>query len=243
MMGDGVIALQQPFIDQDIITWKVELNNRDGKIRLNAAYNLALCNEYNTLIERLYNNNEIFRFEAAYALTACRYNKDAITELQTVLKKEEHNENQAYCLAFIYSEMGSTAFETLPLLIGVMETSESWLVQQYCCEALGTIQSNEQYDADVVVRCLTNILTNRDQQKQASHTRFTAALSLAKLGAKAIPAIPILKDALYLDENRYVNGNALLALERIGTNEALKIVLAYLKMSRWCTKTTADSLY
>jgi hypothetical protein len=73
--------------------------------------------------------------------------------------------------------------------------------------------------------------------------RFTAALSLAKIGAKAIQAIPILKDALYLDQNRYVNGNALLALERIGTNEALKIVLSYLKISRWCAKTTASSLF
>jgi HEAT repeat protein len=93
---------------------------------------------------------------------------------------------------------------------------------------------------------LTHALVHRDQQtdsKAASHIRFTAALSLAKIGTKAVEAIPALKDALYLDQNRYVNGNALLALERIQTSEALKIVLNYLKPSRWCTKTTASSLY
>jgi hypothetical protein len=233
MMG-GVVTLQHLLTDQDIIRWKTELNNRDGKVRLN---------EYNILIKRLSNNTEIFRFEAAYALTACRYSKDAITELQKELKKEEGNEYKAYCLAFIFSEMGSKAVDALPLLIHVVETSDSWLVKQYCCEALGTIQSNEQHDVDMIVRCLTNVLADHDQEKAASHAKFTAALSLAKIGTKAIQAIPILKDALYLDENRYVNGNALLALERIGTSEALKIVLSYLKISRWCAKTTADSLF
>ncbi|CAF0873418.1 unnamed protein product [Rotaria sordida] len=207
-----VITSQQPLIDQDITTWKTQLNNQDGKIRLNAAYNLALNNEYNILIRRLHNNKEIFRFEAAYALTACRHNKEAITELRAVLKKEEKNEYIAYCIAFIFSEMGSTAIDTLPLLIRIVETSGSCLVKQYCCEALGTIQANEQHDINMVVRCLTNVLADRDQlkdSKDSSHMRLTAALSMAKLGTKAIQAIPILKDALYLDQNRYVNGNAL----------------------------------
>ncbi|CAF3646948.1 unnamed protein product [Rotaria sp. Silwood1] len=245
MIGRAIILQQLP-IDQDITTWKTQLNNEDGKIRLNAAYNLAMNNEYNILIEQLYKRNEIVRLEAAYALTACRYNKDVIAELQAVLKREEKNESIAYCIAFIFSEMGSTALDTLPLLIHIVETSHSWLVKQYCCEALGTIQVNEQQYIDMVVQCLTNVLVDRDQQKnpkEASHVRFTAALSMAKLGAKASQAIPSLKDALYLDQNRYVNGNALLALERIGTSEALKIVLHYLNMSRWCAKTTAHSLF
>jgi hypothetical protein len=245
MMG-GVNTSQQLPVDRDIVEWGRQLNDEDGKIRLNAAYNLALNNEYKILINHLYKINGIFSFEVVYALTACRYNKDAITELQTTLKNEEKNEQLAYVIAFIFSEMGSMAIETLPLLVRVMETTDSWLVKQYCCEALGTIQSNEQHDIDVTIRCLTHALVHRDQQtdsKAASHIRFTAALSLAKIGTKAVEAIPALKDALYLDQNRYVNGNALLALERIQTSEALKIVLNYLKPSRWCTKTTASSLY
>ncbi len=194
----------------------------------------------------MYTNEEIFRFEATYALTACRYNKDAITKLQEVLRKEKNNEKIAYSIAFIFSEMGSLALDTLPLLINIAQTTDSCLLQQYCCEALGTIQSNEQQDTNQVVRYLTNILSNRDQQNDfrgKSQLRFVAALSIAKIGTKAVQAIPTLKEALYLDQNRYVNGNALLALERIGTNEALMITLNYLKMSRWCAKTTSKSPY
>ncbi|CAF3860139.1 unnamed protein product [Rotaria sp. Silwood1] len=241
-----IITLQELTTDQDINMWKAQLSDHCGKIRLNAAYNLALNNEYNILIQQLYKNKEIPRFEAAYALTACRYNKEAIDELQAVLTREENNEPIAYCIAFIFFEMGSAALDTLPLLIHNIEKSHSYLVKQYCCEALGTIQVNEQHYIDTVVSCLTNVLADRDQledPKEASHMRFTAALSLAKLGVKAIQAIPSLKEALYLDKNRYVNANALLALKRIGTNEALKIVLHYLEMSRWCAKTTAASLY
>lgn len=245
MMGRN-IAIQQSFSDQDIKNWETYLNNRDGQIRLNAAYNLALNHQYNILIQRLHDNKKMHRFEAAYALTACRYSKEAIAELQAVLKKEESNECLAYCIAFIFFEMGSAALSALPLLINMVKTSDSWLVKQYCCEALGTIQANEQHAIDVAVECLANVLVDRNQwedSKESSHVRFTAALSIAKLGSKAVQAIPALKDALYLDQNRYVNGNALLALEKIGTTEALKILLSFLKISRWCPKTTANSLY
>ncbi|CAF5090491.1 unnamed protein product, partial [Rotaria sp. Silwood1] len=142
-----------------------------------------------------YENEEIPRFESPYALTACRYNKEAIDELQAMLTREENNEPIAYCIAFIFSEMGSAALDTLPLLIHIIEKSHSYLVKQYCCEALGTIQLNEQHYIDMVISYLTNVLVDRDQLedfKEASHIRFTAALSLAKLGVKVIQAIPTL---------------------------------------------------
>ena len=122
-----------------------------------------MCNEYNLLIDRLYHNEEIFRFEAAYALTACRYNKDAITKLQEVLRKEKNTGQIAYCIAFIFSEMGSLALDALPLLINIGQTRDSWLLQQYCCEALGNIQSNRQQDIDEVVRCLITVFSKQDQ--------------------------------------------------------------------------------
>ncbi|CAF1226831.1 unnamed protein product [Didymodactylos carnosus] len=230
--------------ENDVTMWKSQLSNRNGKIRLNAAYNLGLCNEYNVLINRLYEHEEIFCLEAAYALTACKHDKNVVAKLQEILKKEENNERIAYCIAFILSEMGQTASDALPLLINIVQSSDSWLVKQYCCEALGTICSNGQQNIDLVIQCLTNILSNQSldkNNKQADHARFTAALSLAKIGAMAAQAIPTLKNALYFDSNRYVIANALLALERIGTRDTLSIVLDYLKLSRWCPKTTASS--
>ena len=245
MMG-SISTLPQRPPDRDILEWERQLHEKDGKVRLNAAYNLALSNEYKTLVNRLYRGKGVFRLEAAYALTACRYSQSVINELQAILEKEQRSEHQTACIAFVLSEMGSMALETLPLLIRVIETTDSWLVKQYCCEALGTIQSDKHDDVDLIVRCLTRVLAKRDEgvdSKEASHIRFTAALSLAKIGVGAVGAIPALKDALHLDTNRYVNGNALLALERIGTSAALETVMCYLKTARWCTKTTASSLY
>ena len=97
-----VSTLQQPRVDQDLIRWTAQLDNRDGKICLNAAYNLALNNQYNILIERLHHRHEICRFEAAYALTACLHNKDALDALQAMLKNNQKNECIAYCIAFIF---------------------------------------------------------------------------------------------------------------------------------------------
>ncbi|CAF1659877.1 unnamed protein product, partial [Didymodactylos carnosus] len=89
-----------------------------------------------------------------------------------------------------------------------------------------------------------NLDQNLDQNnKKVDHARFTAALSLAKIGAMAAAAIPTLKNTLYFDSNRYVIANALLALERVETRDAWSIVLDYLKLSRWCPKTSPSSPY
>jgi len=51
-----------------------------------------------------------------------------------------------------------------------------------------------------------------------------------------------LKEALG-DDDRYVRGKAVEALNRIGTPDAREPLIDYLMSSRWCDLTTADSLY
>jgi HEAT repeat protein len=75
-----------------------------------------------------------------------------------------------------------------------------------------------------------------------THTRFSAALSLAQVGPAAEAAVPALEAALD-DPNRYVPGYAVEALERIGTPRAMKVLLPYLKNARWCAHTTPASIY
>lgn len=245
LLGTTISNFDSP-TDQNIGEWQRQLHDSDRRLRLNAAYNLALNNQYQILMDQLYRAKKNSSYEIVYALTACRHSKDAIMALRAALKEEQQHEYRASAIAFIFSEMGTVAIESLSLVIHLLNTTDSWVVKRYCCEALGTVQSDQQSDTDAAVRCLVSVLGDRESDidsKEPSHARFTAALSLAKLGPKAIAAIPVLKDALYLDENRYVNGNALLALERIGTNEALKITFQYLKTARWCEKTTPNSMY
>ena len=79
----------------------------------------------------------------------------------------------------------------------------------------------------------------KDPDPQA---RFSAALSLAQVGPAAEAAVPALADALH-DENRYVPGYAIEALERIATPAAISVLLPFLKTARWCPHTSPASIY
>ncbi len=72
--------------------------------------------------------------------------------------------------------------------------------------------------------------------------RFNAALALARLGPAAAPALEALAEALY-DGNRYVSGYACEALQRIGTAEALSVLLPFLQAARWCPITNNKNLF
>jgi HEAT repeat protein len=72
--------------------------------------------------------------------------------------------------------------------------------------------------------------------------RFSAAFSLAQIGPAAAAAVPALARAL-ADDNRYVPGYAVEALERIASPEALGTLLPFLKTARWCPHTSPASIY
>ena len=121
----GLVEVPKEVVaDKEIATWKSSLDNRNGHICLNAAYNLALCHEYDVLIGRLYDSEQIFRSEAAYASTACRCSRAAITRLHETLRKEKNSGQVAYCIAFILSEMGTPPLDVLPSLVNIAQTRD-----------------------------------------------------------------------------------------------------------------------
>lgn len=75
-----------------------------------------------------------------------------------------------------------------------------------------------------------------------SQVRFTAGLSIARLGADAEEAVDSLVESLK-DEDRYVRANAMEALYRIGTEKAKEVLLSVLRTSRWCAATTKASTF
>ena len=72
--------------------------------------------------------------------------------------------------------------------------------------------------------------------------RFNASLALARLGPDAAPATGALVEALR-DGNRYTMGYAVEALGRIGTPEADRALIRFLKIARWCPVTTTGNLF
>ena len=136
--------------------------------------------------------------------------------------------------AFALGEIGSTGAgspdmrDALCAAIGDAEPA----VRVNIVEALGLL------DADAgTLAALTAALKDADEE-----VRFSAALSLARLGPDAEPAVPVLSEALH-DSNRYVPGYAVEALERIGTRDAAKALLPFLKNARWCPQTSPASTY
>lgn len=74
-------------------------------------------------------------------------------------------------------------------------------------------------------------------------TRIHAALALARRAPASDRAIAAAARALG-DGNRYVSGYAVEALERIGTPEATRILVPFLKRARWCPFTrSGESIY
>ena len=111
-------------------------------------------------------------------------------------------------------------------------TDEDAYVRINAVEALGIVAATP-----AVVQALVGALSDSDDE-----VRFNAALALARIGPPAANAAEALGAALY-DGNRYVAGYACDALQRIGTPQALQILLPHLQSARWCPITTTSSLF
>jgi hypothetical protein len=81
-------------------------------------------------------------------------------------------------------------------------------------------------------------LSDRDDE-----VRIHAAIALTRAAAAGTQA-PDLAAAALADSNRYVVGLAVEALDRMGTPEALRVLVPFLKTARWCPFTkSGESIY
>jgi HEAT repeat protein len=133
--------------------------------------------------------------------------------------------------AFALGEIAGTGTEVIEALCHATQ-DPSAAVRVNAIEALGLKPATPSS-----VAALSHAIKDPDPQ-----ARFSAALSLAQIGPAAEAAVPALKDALY-DENRYVPGYAVEALERIATPGAIRALLPFLKTARWCPHTSPASIY
>ena len=133
--------------------------------------------------------------------------------------------------AFALGEIAGTGTEVIEALCRATQ-DPSAAVRINAIEALGLKPASPSS-----VAALSRAIKDPDPQ-----ARFSAALSLAQIGPAAEAAVPALQDALY-DENRYVPGYAVEALERIATPGAIRALLPFLKTARWCPHTSPASIY
>jgi len=67
-------------------------------------------------------------------------------------------------------------------------------------------------------------------------------MAICRYGASAAKATPAVKEVLE-DQNRYVRADALQALKRIGTVEAIEELFEQLMPARWCPLTSPESTF
>ncbi|MCY4403135.1 MAG: HEAT repeat domain-containing protein, partial [Candidatus Poribacteria bacterium] len=72
--------------------------------------------------------------------------------------------------------------------------------------------------------------------------RRSAVFALARIGQNATEAVEGLQNVLF-DENRYIRGDAVHALYRVGTPAAKAVLLRHLETTRWCPLTSKESTF
>jgi hypothetical protein len=200
------------------------------EIRLPAAYTLGGLGEAGQAVlrEGLYDEREEVRQAACYGLTTA--GPGAVPNLSQALAAP--NEQTRGYAVYALGDRGAPAAETVPALTALCNDPSSF-VRRNLADALGQIRSQ----APLAVPALIRLLGDPDDQ-----VRFNAAYGLAKFREDAARAVPALSEALD-DANRYVRGHAAIALEQIGTSEALHPLLHHLQATRWCPLTTRESTF
>lgn len=134
--------------------------------------------------------------------------------------------------AFALGEIAGTGPEVRDALVAAAGDADPHL-RIAAVEALGLKPAD-----DAIVAALARALDDADAE-----VRFDAVLGLARMGQAAAAAVPALGRVLTDDPNRYVRGYAVEALSRIGDDAAYRVLLPYLKLSRWCPMTTSASIF
>ena len=230
--GNGSGLQTPPTVDTLIET----LDSENERERLNAAYRLGRVGAaaVPTLKQALHGTSDAIRTYAGYALSLT--GAPAVPTLIDALQAT--NDAVRGTAAYTLADMGKTAHEAMPALTQAAQDSSEW-VRRHATEGLGLIgqQVAEDVDLSETVQVLTDSLGD-----DYYWIRDNAARSLAKLGARAEPAIPTLVAQLE-DQNRYVRFHAALALKQIKTPEAQDALFNHLFTSRWCELTTRGTPY
>ncbi len=225
------LGLLGPAAGDAIPALAVALGDEYEPVALNAAYALAGMGApaVGVLVEALQDANKECARNAAYALAA---SGPAATATLTELLSHESEAVRGYA-AFALGEIGAPASQ-VSAEFARLSTDPAEFVRRNMVEALGILSEP---DATTVETLAQSITSDADEQ-----VRFTAGLSLARLGAQAAAAVPALQQALH-DQNRYVRANAVEALNRIGTPAAKDVLIDYLMAARWCPSTTPESTF
>ena len=230
-----------------------DLHSDDPRTRAAAADALGMLGpaageHAGALTSLLHDGHEAVSLNAAYALAAI--GPDAVNSLVDALAGDDPSASAHAAFALATLEDRAVG----PLIDAVK--SPSTTTRRHAAIALGNIsRSGEQLvaalggaasDDDRAVRfCAIESLGQHGPAAQAAVGQLiealgdyevagAAALALCRIGPAAAEAVPALARCLYDHENRYLPGFGVEALHRIGSDEAMDVLVPYLKSTRFC---------
>ncbi|EFC42848.1 predicted protein [Naegleria gruberi] len=246
------IPFKQEPIDSKTLT-EESLNEKGEQLRMGNHYRFALSGQYNTLLKRMDSEDEQFSLNSAQAMVACRMPSAVQAVASKIMNGKFAHLNGLIGCMYVLSEWGpfvksSLDDKSLSDLINHICSSKSkypTVVKIYVAETLGTIFCNYQLQTqnetfNTALDKLMDFMTSANFDEQ---TRYVSVFSTLRIGNQAERSTRALNRVLKTDQCRYVVGFALDALERIGTRDSMRIVLEYLKASRWCYMTTKSSQF
>jgi HEAT repeat protein len=207
--------------DESVDALVEQLDSEKESTALTASYRLGRSGSaaLPALTDAICDESDKLPRNAAYA-----FNENGSPALPSLEKlANDKNELVRARALDIMGDIGLRADAAVPTL----EKSccdESEDVRMFATEALGTAGQRS--------GCRTTTLAERLEHDESWKVRRNAALSLARLGDKAEDSVPALARSLN-DENHYVRGYSVLALDRIGTHEALTSLSSHLQTARW----------
>ena len=211
-----------PGSDESIASLCHRLGAKRDIDALQAAYELGRRgpSAVPPLIEALSNQQEKIARNAGYAFNGLGAEAvDALTEAS----KDKGERIRARAIDAL-GDMGLKAEAATPDLSAALADPEED-PRRRAAEALGTAGQNQ---AEALAAPLAQAL----QQDPSGEVRRNAALSLARLAPQTPAAVPALERGMR-DQNHYVRGFSVHALDRIGTPAATRAALRHLQVMRW----------
>jgi hypothetical protein len=198
-----------------------QLGADDETTCFHAAYRLGESGAVDALVDALRAHHERARRNAGYGLSAA--GADAVPALVDCLTDKDAEVRSAAVESL--ADMGTLAMAAKPALDETIADPDLE-VRRRAAYALGTTGITEPTTA------LIQGLADEDEWVARN-----CALSLARVGAGAGEAVPALGQALS-HPNRYVQANALKALERIDDDASRRLLYDHMATARWCPITS-----
>lgn len=229
-LSGKVGAIAETRKNSDVVELDAILNGDSEPAAINATYQLAASGDVGiAMLEKALHSTQPEKSRlAAYGLSIAGEKAVPILEKALESNQEFTVEHAVFALGEL-RHLSSSVVKKLNELF----CHPSLPVRHTVVDTLSMIQK----PTEEVVTGLIGALKDEDIQ-----TRFTAGLALCRFGPDADAAVPHLEEALK-DEDRYVRGHAVEALNYINTDAAKEVLIDYLLASRWCASTTQASTF